>query len=1288
MPVRHNNIRVGLLLGVYLLLFCPWQNFHAQSLSVPDAALDRFLNTGIFDPDELSEDDLYAAVEALYAQENEPGKKSAIAEKWLLLKWWRLWEADTEMSAQYVLVGNTLPAYATPSENWQWSANSSFPHPRPAIAAEHFRRVHSSPSENGVSRHRFQGTMPSILPVNGRLLQYVYLPADQHPRMIQLSVATAPLSGTLLGSSTVNARWTPAALSVSSSENRPDRFWAGTLPTDEGWHLLTVDLADIGLCGSERILRGIEYRVDGGDVWFGPTVVRRPPVEMRGAQPYNVFEIDEPLQFGIAVHNFAAVPERYRLDATFTDYEGNIIQETVYYADIAANSTWSQSLAVSPGAARYVVCDYVLYNAGEPVYHGNTAAARIESSGTGRRDNSPFGMMYWEQPGREMVAFYEKLGVKLIGIFPELHRLHRFDPQTFSVMPMIWSLPDLDSPEAHNLRNTIQPYLQAGQRVFSNFWETDLRVPATLFAPKMQHFSAIIKAVEPSALVGIGGLAWFNVAYVDQVFRAFVPPAPIDFITAMSYTTPSPPEFSGLAREAAALKTVLQQRQSPRTELWNVEWAYFENLNVDDNVWLNTGVPRRLIAPYTIRHHLVGFGAGIDRMLPGTIIYAGRTPLAKNYGHSMTLGRSSILRYDLSPLPMLPAYATMTRLLEGTTYRNNLSLHPNVWCQVYQSSALNDASAGANGNTVLVVWSAFGHEPIALPLFPDDRDRAVTIVNMIGEERQQVTFRGRLHLSASPEPLYVLLPAGADALPLGDPVNVKDDVLFESVPDTVDILPGQTQQLTLTYRLTNPGNQELRGILRLRHPNWLTIRDSEIRYPLDTQRQLADLMLTSASNSAVADVAFWLGRGHTIDVVYAVETPATIPRATYYEQLALTQQPWFTLMADIWADNGIIAQAGTTVQSRPLLELKLRPIVATAADVNNSEIEVRITNHSAIDRSGTLEMRTASQLRILPPNAAFSVSAGDSRDYRFRLSGEDGYVREYDRDVVDARLQREREHVMLQPVEKSHLDHYRKKDGYQFSFGVGEGYVVEALLKDEQGFETRQSRGFAFRPAMRATQAVQIDGRVDEWRNAIPLFLDPDGRLAGLTFFAGDYGGEMQWTGIDDFSAAWQMMWDDDALYLAVKTWDDHIQPYSLLSDFWNGDTISFQIDPQPDTTDASILPEIRDLWAIHTFEMALGEHGPVIRRKHPTHEHPAGLLQTVRIAANQTADGILYELAIPWQELAPLSPENSDWMGFSLVFYEDDGDGREARINWFGGSGGNGLAREPRLMGDVHFSH
>ena len=95
---------------------------------------------------------------------------------------------------------------------------------------------------------------------------------------------------------------------------------------------------------------------------------------------------------------------------------------------------------------------------------------------------------------------------------------------------------------------------------------------------------------------------------------------------------------------------------------------------------------------------------------------------------------------------------------------------------------------------------------------------------------------------------------------------------------------------------------------------------------------------------------------------------------------------------------------------------------------------------------------------------------------------------------------------------------------------------------------------------------------------------------------------------------------------------------------------------------------------------------GPVVRRKHAARSHPAGNVSAIRIAARPMPDGVQYELAIPWTELDPLRPAPSGWFGCSFAWYEDDGSGRETFINWFGGSGGSGLAREPRLFGDVHF--
>ena len=221
---------------------------------------------------------------------------------------------------------------------------------------------------------------------------------------------------------------------------------------------------------------------------------------------------------------------------------------------------------------------------------------------------------------------------------------------------------------------------------------------------------------------------------------------------------------------------------------------------------------------------------------------------------------------------------------------------------------------------------------------------------------------------------------------------------------------------------------------------------------------------------------------------------------------------------------------------------------------------------------------------------------------------------------------------------------------------------------------------------MQAKRSITIDGNLNDWNDATPLFIHPEGRLSGLTFFAQDYGGEMQWTGLDDFSSAWQMMWDNEFLYLAVRVFDDQVIPQHNLGQFWNGDTLSFQIDPQPELTDASILPTQRDLQNIHTFDVGLSREGPRIRRKYPVAQKPAGNVEMAKVSIKPESNGLVYELALPWEELTPLHPESGGWMGFSLALYEDDGFGRETQYNWFGGSGGNGLAREPRLMGDVHF--
>jgi len=1258
------------MFGALLLLLPNGVLFAANPIL--DKTFARFERQGVFDPDVISEQDLLKHVQAVYLQETNPDRQALLSRRMLALKWMKLWDANAEMGAETVIIDDPLPSYFSPSENWQWSSPLKNPTTRKT------RRLHYATEAQGNVSHQANGMFPSILPVNGTLTQEVYFQNERHPRQVWIRIHTMDVSTPKSKPISVMARWTQQPEHPMLTENRPSSFYAGQLPQTSGWHTLTVNLADLGLCGTERIISNIEFGVVDGTAWFGRTLIRRPPVEVRGVRKYNIFSPQEPLAFDISVNNFSASDTTYQLDIVASDYEGNQLLRDRLTFSIPARGTQTQPLTIPPGAARYVVLEYTLREKETPLYHGYSAAAVIVPNRSGRKPDSPFGMMYWDQPGREMVELYEALGVKLIVMFPQIERLNLFHSGAFDVMPMFWMLPQDKPKEEGKLRLEIQPYLQSGQRVFSNFWETDLRVPAQLFSIHMRRFTEIVKEAAPNAMTVVGGMAWFNVAYIQQLLQAIGSGTPyFDAIAAMSYNTPTPPEYAGVDDDAAALRQLFEAYNVPQTELWNVEWAYFENLNLDRGEWQNTGVAQEQIAAYTIRHHLFGFGTGINRMIPGTNIYAGRTPLAKNYGHSMSLGRSSIIRYDLTPLPLLPAYATMTRLLEDLQFVKTFDTgDANAICQLYQSKP-----SRSEKKTVMAIWSVFGQQNMVLHVPPTAglNETTISVVNMLGEEKDLALFGNRLQLNLSPEPQYLLLPNMTDD-ELAQLRLTVDEPLLTADPQIIQLKPGVANTATLTYHLDNANDAALRGELRLKLPEGVEIVARRIQY--------YDLMGSLlAQKMELAEDEILLGRRRGVDVTCEIALPESVRRNAYYEQVELGRETDLNIIAEfVSQDNKLLASTTVSARSLPPLDVRLRPVLHTAASADAPTLQVRITNHSVVPREGNVWLNASGWVQVAPLKQSFSLAPGASGIYDFTLVGMPEQTLEYLVETTDTALQRTVQQVKLQNGEPMRLTHYLPHSGYLVTFGVGEGYFIEALVQDKTGIEARQGRGFAFRPAVKAKTPLTIDGDLSDWNDAVPLFVNPANRLNGLTFFADMFGEKMQWTGNDDFSAAWQMMWDENFLYVATRVFDDHIMPQQALRTFWNGDVLSLQIDPLPDQSDASALPIPRDLRQIHSFDIGMNADGAVIRRKHATSTHPAWAVTSIRIAARPMPDGLQYEIAIPWTELDPLRPALSGWFGASFAWYEDDGNGRETYINWFGGSGGNGLAREPRLFGDIHF--
>ena len=115
------------------------------------------------------------------------------------------------------------------------------------------------------------------------------------------------------------------------------------------------------------------------------------------------------MAFDIFVHNVSRFDEQYTLDVTVSDYNGTEIVNSTYHLDIPSKSTKREKLVLNPENHRYFMFEYTLRKNDIPLYHGYNAAAVIVPNRTGRQKDSKFGMMYWIQPGKEIVRFEKEL---------------------------------------------------------------------------------------------------------------------------------------------------------------------------------------------------------------------------------------------------------------------------------------------------------------------------------------------------------------------------------------------------------------------------------------------------------------------------------------------------------------------------------------------------------------------------------------------------------------------------------------------------------------------------------------------------------------------------------------------------------------------------------------------------------------------------------------------------------------------------------------------------------------
>lgn len=153
-------------------------------------------------------------------------------------------------------------------------------------------------------------------------------------------------------------------------------------------------------------------------------------------------------------------------------------------------------------------------------------------------------------------------------------------------------------------------------------------------------------------------------------------------------------------------------------------------------------------------------------------------------------------------------------------------------------------------------------------------------------------------------------------------------------------------------------------------------------------------------------------------------------------------------------------------------------------------------------------------------------------------------------------------------------------------------------------------------------------------------------------------GGRDRHTGLSDLSGRFALAWDDRFLYVAADITDDvHAQTMAPL-DFWMNDSLQIGLDPVLARTDG--YGETG-----HEIGLALDGSGRTVAvRWAGRRGQTVGPMPNAPAAVRRVDGRTLYELAIPLDELTPLSPAMWDTVGLSLVVNDsDDGETRKARL-------------------------
>lgn len=178
----------------------------------------------------------------------------------------------------------------------------------------------------------------------------------------------------------------------------------------------------------------------------------------------------------------------------------------------------------------------------------------------------------------------------------------------------------------------------------------------------------------------------------------------------------------------------------------------------------------------------------------------------------------------------------------------------------------------------------------------------------------------------------------------------------------------------------------------------------------------------------------------------------------------------------------------------------------------------------------------------------------------------------------------------------------------------------------------------------------------------------------------------------EDYSAQAWMCYDDTNFYLCVDAVDDIHSAPQAGSNIWSNDSIQFtfyadgfgdlKYPPISDKDDTSAMDRLH----YYEFGVSLLDSGvmekacwrDVANGTTPRRDYPYNYV----IKRDEATKHTVYELAVPWNTIYPLTPERVEDLRMSIVVVDNDMNGRDG---WFEWGGGIGYSKDTSLFKHIH---